>query len=153
MESSENMYFVYKFYTKPKIFLYPYWRPGTFSMLNSIIIDQHLNFTSPWYCHIVCVWLQTRFWLVNGFIDHFYTPLGTTSNYSATANLHNSQITISTAKPFPACCVFANRSLATASNNGDSWASRAQVLPSQRPVQNSTKLTLSLAYNISTRTT
>jgi hypothetical protein len=28
-----------------------------------------------------------------GFTDHLYTRLGTTSNYSATANLHNSQIT------------------------------------------------------------
>jgi hypothetical protein len=30
-----------------------------------------------------------------------YTPLGTTSNYSATANLQNSQITTAPAKPFP----------------------------------------------------
>jgi hypothetical protein len=37
-----------------------------------------------------------------------------TSNYSATANLHNSQITTATAKPFPACCVFTSRSLAKA---------------------------------------
>jgi hypothetical protein len=34
-----------------------------------------------------------------GFIDHLYTQLGTTSNYIAIANLHNSQIT--TAKSFP----------------------------------------------------
>jgi hypothetical protein len=31
-------------------------------------------------------------------IDHLYTPLGTTSNYSATANLHISQITAESAK-------------------------------------------------------
>jgi hypothetical protein len=37
---------------------------------------------------------------VNGFVDHFYTPLGTTSNYSATTNLHNSQLTIAPAKVF-----------------------------------------------------
>jgi hypothetical protein len=39
---------------------------------------------------------------VNGFIDHFNTRLGTTSNYSATANLHNSQITTAPAKIFQA---------------------------------------------------
>jgi hypothetical protein len=39
---------------------------------------------------------------------------------------------------FPACCVFISLSLATASNNGDSSASRSQVLSSQRPVQIST---------------
>jgi hypothetical protein len=32
-------------------------------------------------------------------------------------------------KPLPACCVFTSRSLTTASNSGDSSASRAQVLP------------------------
>jgi hypothetical protein len=37
---------------------------------------------------------------MNGFIDHLYTPLGITSNYSATANLHNLQIITSSAKPF-----------------------------------------------------
>jgi hypothetical protein len=35
-----------------------------------------------------------------GFIDHFYTPLGTTSNYSAIANLHTLQITTAPAKAF-----------------------------------------------------
>jgi hypothetical protein len=44
------------------------------------------------------------FWLVNG--------LWITNNYSATANLHNSQITTAPAKSFPACCVFTSRSLA-----------------------------------------
>jgi hypothetical protein len=38
---------------------------------------------------------------------------------------------------FPACCVFTSRSLATASNSGDSSAPRAQVLSSQPPLQNS----------------
>jgi hypothetical protein len=42
------------------------------------------------------------FELVNGFTDHLYTRLGTTINYSATINLHNSQITKPPAKPFPA---------------------------------------------------
>jgi hypothetical protein len=49
--------------------------------------------------------------------------LGTTSNYSATANLHNSQITTAPAKTFPACCVFTGRFLTPASNSGDSSAS------------------------------
>jgi hypothetical protein len=76
----------------------------------------------------------TGFGLVNGFVDHLYTPLGITSSYNATANLHNSQITTAPAKPFPACCVFISRFLATASNSGDYSASRSQVLSSQTPV-------------------
>jgi hypothetical protein len=77
---------------------------------------------------------------VNGFIDHLYTRLETTSNYSATASLHNSQITTAPAKRFPVCCVFTSRSMATACNSGDSSASRAQVFSSQPPVQNWSKL-------------
>jgi hypothetical protein len=48
----------------------------------------------------LCVWVDTGFGLVNGFIDHLYTQLGTTSNYSATANIHNSQIITAPAKSF-----------------------------------------------------
>jgi hypothetical protein len=59
----------------------------------------------------------------------------TTINYSAIANLHNSQITTAPAKPFPACCLFTSLSLATTSNSGDSAASRTQALPSPTPVQ------------------
>jgi hypothetical protein len=80
------------------------------------------------------------FRLVNGFIDHLYTQFGTISNYSTIAYLHNSQITTAPSKPFPACCVFISHSLATASNKGESSASCAQVLSSQPPMQNSTKL-------------
>jgi hypothetical protein len=65
------------------------------------------------------------------------TPLGTTSYYSATADLHTSQFTTAPAKPFPACCVLTCRSLVTASNSGGSSASRAQILLPQPPVQNS----------------
>jgi hypothetical protein len=43
---------------------------------------------------------QRGFRLDIGFIDHLDTQLGTTGNYSATTNLHNSQITISHAKVF-----------------------------------------------------
>jgi hypothetical protein len=61
--------------------------------------------------------------------------LRTTSNYSASTNLHNSQITTAPVKPFPACCVFINCSLSMASNSRDSSASYAQVLSSQILVQ------------------
>jgi hypothetical protein len=54
------------------------------------------------------------------FIDHLYTRLGTTSNYSAAANLHSSQITRAPAKPFPAFCAFNRRPLVTASNRDSS---------------------------------
>jgi hypothetical protein len=50
------------------------------------------------------------FRLAIGFTDHLYTWLGPTSNYSATANLHNSQITTAPAKHFPFFCVFTSRS-------------------------------------------
>jgi hypothetical protein len=61
--------------------------------------------------------------LVNGFIDSLYTSLGIASNYSVIVNLHTLQNT--TAQALPACCVFTNPSLATASNGGDSSVSRA----------------------------
>jgi hypothetical protein len=93
-------------------------------------------------------------WFGEGIYWPLITLLGTTRNYSAPANLYNSQITTSPAKPFPACCVLTSRSLSTTSNSGDSSASYAQVLSSQPPVQNSTELsTLSLAYSISAQTT
>jgi hypothetical protein len=87
------------------------------------------------------------FGLVIRFIDHLYTRLGTTSNYSASANLHSSQITTAPASSFPACCVSTSRSLVTASNSWDFFSFRSQVpsewhLPSncpfssQTPVQN-----------------
>jgi hypothetical protein len=41
----------------------------------------------------------------------------------AIANFHDSQITTAPDKNFPACCVFTSRSLATASNRGDSSGS------------------------------
>jgi hypothetical protein len=63
---------------------------------------------------------------VNRFIDHLYTPLGTTSTYYAIADSHTLKITTAPAKHFPACCVFTSHSLATASNSGDSSASRGQ---------------------------
>jgi hypothetical protein len=37
---------------------------------------------------------------MNGFIDHLYTPLGTSSNYDAIADLNNSKITTPPVKAF-----------------------------------------------------
>jgi hypothetical protein len=37
-----------------------------------------------------------------GFIDHSYTPLGTTSNCSAIANLHTLQVIVASAYSLPA---------------------------------------------------
>jgi hypothetical protein len=73
--------------------------------------------------------------LVIGFID---TLEHTTSNYSAIANLHTLHITTAPIKPSPAY-VFNSRSLATASNSGDSSVSCAQVVSSQPPVQKSSQ--------------
>jgi hypothetical protein len=70
-----------------------------------------------------------------GFIDHLYTRLVSTSNYSAITNLHNSQNTTEHTKPFPACCVFISHSLATVSNSVDSSTSRTQVLSSQTHIE------------------
>jgi hypothetical protein len=68
------------------------------------------------------------------------TPLTTTSNYNATADLHTLQITTAPAKPFPAFCALTSRSLATTSNSGDSSASRVQNPLSQQSVQDSCQL-------------
>jgi hypothetical protein len=68
------------------------------------------------------------FGLVNRFIDHLYTPLGTTSNYSAITDLHTPQFITARTKSFPAYCVSNSRSLATASSSGDSSASHTYVI-------------------------
>jgi hypothetical protein len=95
-------------------------------------------------------WLQTGFGLANGFIDALYTPLGTASNYSATADLHNLQINTVHAKHFPAYCFFTRRFLATAFNSGDASVSRSQVLLSQPPLQSSTELIAPILFFITT---
>jgi hypothetical protein len=51
---------------------------------------------------------------VNGFNDHLRTPLRTTRNYSAIANLHTLHIATAPAKTFSSLC-HSSRSLATAS--------------------------------------
>jgi hypothetical protein len=113
------------------------------------------------YCHVV--WSDSRrgFELNIGFIDFFSTRLGTTSNYSAIANLHTLQITTAPAKPFPACCVFTSHSLVTDSNSGHSSRAHAlseRRLPSsclfswQTPVQNWLGCPICLPYNPFART-
>jgi hypothetical protein len=88
-----------------------------------------------------------------GFIDRLYTRLGTTSNYSPTANFHNSQITTAPTKTFLACCVFTSHCLATTSNSGESTASGAHVISSPTHIQNclpatssGTRLTLFITF-------
>jgi hypothetical protein len=71
----------------------------------------------------MCVTLDGSFGLDIGFIDLLYTRLRTRTNYSAIANLHNSQITIAFTNPFPVCYLFNSCSLITASNSGNSSAS------------------------------
>jgi hypothetical protein len=85
-----------------------------------------------WEQNVVTLYvsLWTEFGLVKGF----------TSNYSSTANLHTIQLTIAPAKLFSSLLCLHSRSLTTASNSGDSSASRAQILASQPPVQNWTEL-------------
>jgi hypothetical protein len=85
-------------------------------------------------------------WIVTRFIHYLYTRLGTTSNYRAAANFHNSQITAAPAVSFPPYCFFTSRSLATAYNSGDSLASSALVLCLQPPVQNSCQLSTQLDF-------
>jgi hypothetical protein len=55
-------------------------------------------------------------WLLDWIWDLLttYTQLGSTSNYSAIANLHNLQITTAHAKSLSACCAFTSHSLVTA---------------------------------------
>jgi hypothetical protein len=79
---------------------------------------------------------------VDGFFDHLCTPFGTTSNYSAIADLHTLQITTASTKSSPSCSVFNSRSLATTSKSGDSSASLSQVLLLQSSAQNSTELSV-----------
>jgi hypothetical protein len=90
---------------------------------------------------------------VNGLIDCLYTRLGTISSYSANVNLHNSQITIAPANIFQPAV----------SSPAVPWQRlltlevfQLQALRSflhSIPFRTQPQLTLSLAYNISARTT
>jgi hypothetical protein len=42
----------------------------------------------------------------DGFIDHLYTPLVSTNNYSTIDNLHTLQIITEPAKHFQTCCLY-----------------------------------------------
>jgi hypothetical protein len=69
------------------------------------------------YCHDFVCDYSRGFGLVSRFIHHLYIRLGITNNCSATANLHNSpHQPLSLFQP----PIFTSRSLATASNSGDS---------------------------------
>jgi hypothetical protein len=57
-----------------------------------------------------------------------YTAVRTISNYGAVVNFHTLKVSTAPDKIFPACCVLISRSLSTASNSGDSSASRAHVV-------------------------
>jgi hypothetical protein len=80
------------------------------------------------YCHELGSVTIAGVWIGYWIYWPLYTSLGTTSNYSVTAYLHNSQITAST-KPFSSLLVFSNSPLATASSSGDSSASVVTPLP------------------------
>jgi hypothetical protein len=68
-----------------------------------------------------------------------YTRLGTTSTYSATANLRKSQITAA-AKPFSSLLSSRAVPWQRLLYSGDSSPSRSQVISSQPPVQISSQL-------------
>jgi hypothetical protein len=68
----------------------------------------------------------------------FLRILKSTSNYSAVGNLHTLQISTASAKPFSSLMCLHKPFPGNGFNSGDSSVSRAQVLASQRPVQNST---------------
>jgi hypothetical protein len=87
------------------------------------------------------------FGLVNGFIDHLYTPIENTNNYSAIAISTINKSPQHSLSLFPACLVFISNSLAKASNSEESSASGAQVLSSQTPVQNSLSTHCRLNYS------
>jgi hypothetical protein len=61
-------------------------------------------------------------------LTSLYTRLGTTSNYSAIADLHSLQITVAHAKP-QLFIVVSSRCLVTALNSGDSSVSVLMLLP------------------------
>jgi hypothetical protein len=69
-------------------------------------------------------------------ILHLLTPLGNTSNYSAIADLHTSEITAANTKSSPVRSVFNSRFLVTDVNSGDSSASGCQVLLVRRTSRN-----------------
>jgi hypothetical protein len=120
----------------------------------------HLQYTiTSWFCCYISIHTM-KLWRRNGivtcrgdcwwgfelnikFIDHLQVL--TTNNCNTIADFHTLQITT----PY----VFASRSLATAYNSGDSLGSCPQNLFHRLPYISVQAVTLSLAYNISARTT
>jgi hypothetical protein len=82
---------------------------STFSLYNLILHLVKINI----YCHVYggSAWFVRRVldWMF-GFIDTLFTQLGTTGNYSATADLHTLQFTVTYALGFS---VFTSHILAT----------------------------------------
>jgi hypothetical protein len=74
-------------------------------------------------------------WDMDWILD-LLTQLGTTTNYSAIADLHTLHIIAANTKSFPARSVFNSRFLVTDGKSGDSSDSRAQVLPIRRISRN-----------------
>jgi hypothetical protein len=66
--------------------------------------------------------------LVNEFTDHLCTPFGTTGNYSATANLHNSHITIAPTKTFSNLLCLEQPFSSNGFDSGDSSVARAYIV-------------------------
>jgi hypothetical protein len=60
-------------------------------LINSIIQSKTPSIVTSTRDNAVCVTMD-GVWIAE-WIDNLYTRLGTTSNYSAIANLHNSEIT------------------------------------------------------------
>jgi hypothetical protein len=87
------------------------------------------------HCHVVWSNYRRCFGLAIGFTDHLYTQQEITSNYSTLINVHTLQITTAHDKSLPACCVFTSRSLATASNSGDSSVSALKSSLNAAPFQ------------------
>jgi hypothetical protein len=88
-----------------------------------------------WYCHdLVCDSRRGSDWLTDLLTTYtHHLELQVIKALSLICTLYESpQHPLSL---FAACRVFVSRSLTTASNSGDSSASRAQVLSSQPPVQ------------------
>jgi hypothetical protein len=75
-----------------------------------------------------CDYRWARDWILD-LLTHLHTPLGSASNYSATANLHNIKMTTAKTKSSPACNVFNSRFLVTDVYSGDSSDSSPQILP------------------------
>jgi hypothetical protein len=96
------------------------------------------------HCHAVRAWFSRGSGLHIGFIDHFNIQFVITLNYSAIANLHNLQITVTQAKTFPACSVFTSSWLVTALTMASplllNWSPLWMAAPSQQPILTSTVL-------------